>query len=512
MALRWLVWVLCLGVIGEVQAQKQDYIWLSGYDSNATVDSAVLGYRFGTNVMDFNFTQVSVFHDSLSMNFDQTNTSYCDSDGNLLFYTNGIYVANATNELIVNGDGLNLGYLDEVWDPTIQQYGYRHVQGILALPSISMKNSYLLIHSFTDTSLGGFNIFNPKILVSFLNMNENSGRGLMVYKNRTLLEGNFASEVLATKHGNGRDWWIMIQGRNSNCYYPVLLNDTGFVNYPLNCMGMASSDSDIGTAAFSPDGRKYVSYSITTGVNIFDFDRCSGELDNPLFYPLNIWTDSAWLGNGVAFSPNSRFLYVCVTKFVLQFDMWAHDILGSVDTVAYYDGYKLPFGSFFDVAQEGPNGNIYISCGNTEADYHVILNPDKKGDSCNFQQHGLRLPALSAGVPNFPNYRLGAQTGSACDTLSTATQDIRDAREQILKVFPNPATDVTTVDYGFTDWNKGLVSLQITDALGQVVYTQPLPMYSGFQRLDISRFAAGLYNVAIKRSGATVAVSKLVKQ
>ena len=118
----------------------------------------------------------------------------------------------------------------------------------------------------------------------------------------------------------------------------------------------------------------------------------------------------------------------------------------------------------------------------------------------------------SVGVPNFPNYRLGSLFGSACDTLSTATQDVRDTKEQVLKVFPNPANDVTTVDYGFTDWNKGPVSLQITDALGQVVYTQPLPMYSGFQRLDVSRFATGIYNVAIKRSGATVAVSKLVKE
>lgn len=89
---------------------------------------------------------------------------------------------------------------------------------------------------------------------------------------------------------------------------------------------------------------------------------------------------------------------------------------------------------------------------------------------------------------------------------------MRDVKEQMLKVFPNPAGDIATVDYGFTDWNKGAVSLEITDALGQLIYTQPLPMYSGYQRLDVSRFAAGLYNVVIKRSRATIATAKLVKE
>ena len=82
-----------------------------------------------------------------------------------------------------------------------------------------------------------------------------------------------------------------------------------------------------------------------------------------------------------------------------------------------------------------------------------------------------------------------------------------------MKVYPNPATDYAVVDYGFTDWSTGTsVSMEITDAIGRVVCTQSLPAYSGFQKLDVSKFASGLYNVAIKRSGATVATAKLVKE
>jgi hypothetical protein len=92
------------------------------------------------------------------------------------------------------------------------------------------------------------------------------------------------------------------------------------------------------------------------------------------------------------------------------------------------------------------------------------------------------------------------------------TEDIRTLKEQILKVFPNPASDYTIIDYGFTDWNKGQVSLEICNALGQIVYTQQLPVYSGFQKIDISLFASGVYTAFIKRNGAVVATANFVRE
>ena len=92
------------------------------------------------------------------------------------------------------------------------------------------------------------------------------------------------------------------------------------------------------------------------------------------------------------------------------------------------------------------------------------------------------------------------------------TQDLRAAKEKILKVFPNPASDYVIVDYGFTDWNKGEVSLEIENMLGQTIYTQTLPMYSGYQKIDISAYANGFFTVAIKRQGAIVVSSNFVKE
>jgi hypothetical protein len=49
---------------------------------------------------------------------------------------------------------------------------------------------------------------------------------------------------------------------------------------------------------------------------------------------------------------------------------------------------------------------------------HVIDFPNKKGGASRLRQHGISLPSLSdQTLPNHPNYRLGPQDGSPCDTL-----------------------------------------------------------------------------------------------
>ena len=468
--------------------------------------------------MDFNQIPVSIKFDSLNMNFFYTNSTFSDSEGNLLFYSNGIYVANSSDKTLENGDSLNLSFVDTVYDTTIFHNGYRLPQGILSLQSLSNPGQYYLISSLLDTlpNSNESEFYVSKVLISLIDMSANGGQGRVIYKNQALVEDTLSESLQCVRHGNGRDWWILIQKRNTNCFYRVLFDTAGFhVMVDMVCTGDTIHYDQLDASCFTPDGTKYIYLASYSGLNIYDFDRCTGLLSNPRNFPLPIIADSDWGAFGVAVSPNSRFLYTSITHQLYQFDLSDNDIFSTIDTVGIYDGGHLPnrpsIQSIFYMAQLAPDGKIYIAADDVPY-YHVINSPDEKGSLCNFSQNGIKLPTVGNCVPNFPNFRLGSLTQSQCDSLATLTQDLRDFKERILNVFPNPSRDIVNVDYGYVDWTKGPVNLQITNELGLILFNQSLPIYSGYQYLDISRFVSGIYTIYLKRGGAIVAASKFVKQ
>jgi len=118
-------------------------------------------------------------------------------------------------------------------------------------------------------------------------------------------------------------------------------------------------------------------------------------------------------------------MYVSAWDHIYQFDLQASNITPSRDTVAVYDGFEAPIGNTtyqtrFYLMQNTPNGKIYISCPGVNSRYlHVIDQLDSAGVACNVLQHHIELPAYNLlGLPNLPNFRLGALPGSPCDTLS----------------------------------------------------------------------------------------------
>ena len=149
-----------------------------------------------------------------------------------------------------------------------------------------------------------------------------------------------------------------------------------------------------GQGAISPDG-EYIGYyqwfgvipvSTNVGIDLYKFDRCSGEMSDPIHI---LYPDVAAPG-GIAFSPNSRFVYTPSWDKVYQFDLWAPDIPASRVTVAEYDGFLDERGlpTRFYQPKLAPDGKIYITVSNVNSRYlHVIDQPDSLGTACNVQQH-----------------------------------------------------------------------------------------------------------------------------
>ncbi|MBX2928768.1 MAG: PKD domain-containing protein [Saprospiraceae bacterium] len=413
--MKWIYTVMFkLIVLFPIYGQKHDYQWLLGQSSQTNM-------LYARTTIDFNTSPPDIYYEFRGMYFRQVNASICDTAGNLLFYTNGIYIANALHEPMENGTGLNPGELAQQQ----QNYGYILSQGGLILPWPEKDSLYLLLHMDRELTPNHSSTFSRHFYSTLINMRKNEGIGAVVYKNQALItESLHNGKLTSTKHANGRDWWAITRRYDTNQYYKIKLTPRGLSIAGVQTIGLPIPSQSIGQAVFSPDGTKYASIHLTGSagdpvyVSIYDFDRCSGELSHPMQFT---YADTAGCG-GIAISPNNRFLYVSSFRYVYQYDLHADDVEASRITVAEWDGFSDPLhpalATTFYLAQLGPDGKIYINSNNGTRYLHVINQPDSLGLACDVCQHCVVLPSMNSfSLPNFPNYRLHHLEGSPCDTL-----------------------------------------------------------------------------------------------
>ncbi len=324
--------------------------------------------------------------------------------------------------------------------------GYLLPQGILILPYPNSSNEYFVLYSTISVVIPAIegNNYLPLNCYSATVEISQEDTGYVLEKNTLILSDTFDfGKLTAVRHANGRDWWIALQEYSVNRYYLMLLSPEGVSVESSQTLG-PPRPTGLGQAVFSPDGRKYVLFStisVQEGqfVDIYDYERCSGQLDNHISITYN---DTAFSG-GVAISPNSRFLYVSSNRYVYQYDLEAEDIEASRVVVAVYDGFLAPdpfaLPVKFFLCQLAPDNKIYISATNGVPYLHVIHNPNAKGAACQMEQHGVQLPTLNAfGIPNSPYYGLGPEDGSPCDTLGIDHHPQADFRY---------ATEASTVNF-----------------------------------------------------------------
>ena len=149
-------------------------------------------WYFGQNVgLDFSTDPPTVTTNS-AMNVLEGCATACDpNSGALHFYTNGISVWDATDNLMPNGTGL-IG-------------SNTSTQSALVVPNSAHAGTYYL---FTTDGNGASNL-----LYSEIDMSLNGGLGevLSATKNTTL-DGPVAEKITATKHANGTDYWVLVHG------------------------------------------------------------------------------------------------------------------------------------------------------------------------------------------------------------------------------------------------------------------------------------------------------------
>lgn len=316
-----------------------------------------------------------------------------DAAGNLQFYTDGMTVWDKNHNQMPNGFGL-LG------DNSSTQSGT-----ILKSP-INPDEYYI----FTIAGFG-----NPDgCQYSVVDMTANAGNGDVVVKNIPLV-GPTVEKITAVDDCNG-EYWVITHGLNNNEFYSFHLTSAGLNTTPVvSAVGTTHTNSPVANVAgmlrSSPYGNKIAIASYMGFVELFDFDKNTGLLSNPLQLP---GINDAY---GVEFSPDQSRLYVATTY---SQNLWQYDL--SLPTASIPgSGVLIANGmNRMGTCQIGPDQKIYVAKRFSNF-VGVINNPNALGAACNFVDNGVSLAGEESafGLPNFfLSYEVNYSTyndGPACE-------------------------------------------------------------------------------------------------
>ena len=348
-----------------VQAQKENNIWYFG-------DGAGIDFNSGSPVALTNG----------AINTTEGCASIADSAGNLLFYTDGVTVYNKVHNIMTNGVGL-LG-------------GNSSTESAII---VKMPGSSTLYYIFTTPNQG----LNDGLNYSIVDISLQGGLGEVTTVN-SLLHAPIGEKVCATRHSNGTDYWIVAHEYANDAFYAFQLSSTGVNIVPvITYVGIAHNGYH-GYLKFTPDGSKIgLAVGETNNIELFDFDRTSGVVSNPITFPA-IYN----YPYGVEFSPDNSKFYIAesgvgVTAGIYQFDMLAGSpaaIIASAQLVGTTSNQYL------GPLQLGPDGKIY-SAHYLTSYLGVISDPNAAGVACGYNDtavflgSGISLFGLPNQIPKF---------------------------------------------------------------------------------------------------------------
>lgn len=488
------LWCTCL-----FAQNKYDYNWILGYDQNQNKHELIN--------LNFNICPLSVFYSQTALGFsmENANTSISDKNGNLMFYSSGCNIINRKGEIIENGDKISPGVMQDYF---CKDDGASPLtQGVIAIPNPGNSDQYYLFnldmglpYFQMDSFLGTAPI---KLYVQTIDMSLNDGDGKVINKDQVVIEDTFArGNIQASRHSNGRDWWIIVPKSHSNCYFLTLITPNG-IQPPIKiCDGKYWNDDDYeGQTVFSPDGKKYVRINPKNGLSVFNFSNFDGKLAE--IEHIDFPNDTFYTA-GVAISSNSRFLYVALRKKLYQFDLNSNIIHSSKILIGEWDGFKEPFATIFYLCALAPDNKIYI-CGTSSHKYlHIIHAPDSLGLDCRFMQRDIKFDLFNfSSIPNFPNYR-SVSTKIECDSIINSSTEL--IWYNGINIFPNPTFGNIIIKHNYI-YNPTYV--EIDNLFGMKLLRKKLE--GPYEEIRINDFSDGIYFINLISNGNKYYSKKIIK-
>ncbi len=358
--------------------------------------------------------------------------SQSDASGNLLFYTNGINVWDAANNVMPNGTGL-LGNMSSQ---------------CMVIPKPGSPNNYFVV--VTDAAyIPG----NSGLTYSEIDMTLNGGMGDVVSSVKNVqLNAKNGEWISAIPHANCIDIWIVTHGHTTNSnFLAFLVTNSGISATPVvTNIGVNITDETqvVGIMKPNPTGTKIAMTRPMTNAEVFllDFDKSTGQVTNTTTLFSGTFSDACY---GLEFSRSGNRLYQgqFFPPRIFQYDMTASDI-GATRTQIAVPTINGEVGQL----QIAPNDKIYISYNVFAAAANfigVINNPEVLGIGCGFVQNGFSLGSGSSvyGLPWY--YNPDVATITAPDLGPDLTLCTNSSVEL------NPNVIGTDINYTWSDGSTG---------------------------------------------------------
>lgn len=336
-------------------------------------------WYFGRNAgVDFN-SGVPVGLTNGALNTGEGCASISDRNGNLIFYTDGIFVYNRNHQQMPNGFGL--------------QGNPSSAQSAIIVPRPGSNTRFYI---FTVAAEG----LPPGFRYSEVDITLNNGLGDVIAANKnTLLFTPSTEKVTAVKHANGLYVWVIGHGLNTNRYYAYLVDCNG-VNAPVTSdVGQVEGWPGWGCLTASPDGTRLATAMRAQGFEVLDFNPVTGVVSNPILL------SNPGGAYGVSFSPDNNLVYGLSIENgnMYQWNLQAGtpaNIIASIVNLGLGPGTGVNYRG--GAMQIGPDGRIYIPHFN-QPFLASINNPNVVGLGCNVQFNSVDLLGRNAvlGLPPF---------------------------------------------------------------------------------------------------------------
>jgi hypothetical protein len=327
----------------------------------------------------------------------------------------------------------------------------------------------------------------------------------LISKNNIILDEFSASgDMQATRHANGRDWWLIKPGMYEDEYFIGLLDPSGIQMNKVIISGLPHRGRFETYSYFNQNGDKYIHF---TGkrykfIHEFSFDRCSGQLSVPIVHDLTpfIFTPGDYTASTI--SPDGSKLYIrqspsiTDTSFLgglFQYDLNTFQFSTFTSVIGALISLSPNYKDLFFMNAIPVNNQLIKTL-------NFVKNPNEIASELNIEYDKYVITNSSglASHSNFANFRLGKLAGSPCDTIVSSVQTMSQ-KEVNIQLYPNPARDILYLEFPYPNGKPYQIS--IIDVMGKLVYSSTFAAEGGSLSLVSLGLAKGLYVLQAQRDG-----------